>query len=652
MTTNFMGFFKPLDYRAWAPEQDIVSLDSYSDPHDPWATGVSAAQYDLTRSLGDGAPWMLMEQVTSQVNWRPRNALKQPGQMRLWSLQAVARGARAIMFFQWRAAKAGAEKFHGALVPHVGVENSRIWREVTALGNELKEFGVVAKGAVEARAGILVDWQSWWALEQDSKPSTDVKFLEQVQQYYGPLYAQNITVDFVFPDSDLWAYQVLFVPNLYLVSDETAAKLERYVANGGVLVVSFFSGIVDPNEHIRLGGYPAPFRKFLGIRVEEFCPDGRGPGRAGALCRRQRGAVRPVGRRHRPGGGAGAGHLHRQLLCRAAGRSPNTPTATAAPSISAHGWRPKPWPGCWAASAPKQGVHAPLDVPQGVEVVARRGGDNQRYLFVLNHRPEAVTIRAAPAHARPSQRRRPQRRPHPGRLRRRHPSRINPFREEAPTFGSRKVFPEGVSETRSSSVQVSIAFQTDKPLAAYGPLAAAAEAYGFDAVTVYNDMLYQPAWLPLLEMARATQRVQLGVAAVNPFTCHPINIAGNIALIDEASQGRAYLGVARGAWLDFVGLHPKRGVTALAEALRCVRHLLRRSTEPLPGEFYPLAGGDTLRWPVAPPRTALLARHLGRADDPRLHRRHCGGQDRRQRQPRRAAAFPARDRRGGGRDRA
>ena len=148
-------------------------------------------------------------------------------------------------------------------------------------------------------------------------------------------------------------------------------------------------------------------------------------------------------------------------------------------------------------------------------------------------------------------------------------------------------------------MQVSIAFQTDKPLAAYGPLAAAAEAYGFDAVTVYNDMLYQPAWLPLLEMARATRRVQLGVAAVNPFTCHPINIAGNIALIDEAAQGRAYLGVARGAWLDFVGLHPKRGsVAALAEALRCVRHLLRRSTAPLPGEFFPLAGGDTLRWPI------------------------------------------------------
>lgn len=147
-----------------------------------------------------------------------------------------------------------------------------------------------------------------------------------------------------------------------------------------------------------------------------------------------------------------------------------------------------------------------------------------------------------------------------------------------------------------SSGKVSIAFQTDKPISAYGELAARAEAYGFDGVTVYNDMLYQPAWLPLMEMARATARVRLGVAAVNPFTCHPINIAGNIALLDEASGGRVYLGVARGAWLDFVGVQPRQPVRALAEALRCIRHLLRRDPAPLAGDFFPLAGGDALRW--------------------------------------------------------
>jgi 5,10-methylenetetrahydromethanopterin reductase len=145
--------------------------------------------------------------------------------------------------------------------------------------------------------------------------------------------------------------------------------------------------------------------------------------------------------------------------------------------------------------------------------------------------------------------------------------------------------------------QFTVAFQTDKALSAYGTLAATAEAYGFDGVSVYNDMLYQPAWLPLLEIARQTKRIRIGPAAVNPFTCHPINIAGNLALIDAASNGRAYCGFARGAWLEFIGLNPPKPIAGLREALACVRHLLRQDKAPFTGQHFPLQGGDSLRWP-------------------------------------------------------
>jgi hypothetical protein len=319
VTTNFMGFFKPADYRKWAHHEDVVSLDTYPDPSDGFAAAQNAAQCDLTRSLGDGKPWMLMEQTPSAVNWRPRNVLKQPGQMRLWSMQAVARGANTVMFFQWRAAKAGAEKFHGALVPHIGVENSRVWREVSALGNELQELGPLAQSRVVADVGILVDWQSWWALEQDSKPSTAVTFYDRLATFYGPLYAANLTTDFVFTDSDFANYKLLVIPNLYLVDDATAAKIEAYVAAGGTVVIGFFSGIVDANEHIRLGGYPAPFRKLLGLRVEEFAPMAEGESNAVQLCRRHDGGMRPVGGCDRPRRRHGAGDFHWQLLRRAAG---------------------------------------------------------------------------------------------------------------------------------------------------------------------------------------------------------------------------------------------------------------------------------------------------------------------------------------------
>lgn len=148
------------------------------------------------------------------------------------------------------------------------------------------------------------------------------------------------------------------------------------------------------------------------------------------------------------------------------------------------------------------------------------------------------------------------------------------------------------------SPEISVAFQTDKPLSAYGPLAAAVEEAGFHGVTVYNDMLYQPAWYPLMEIARATQRVRIGPAAVNPFTCHPMQIAAQTALLDEASRSRTYLGLARGGWLDYVGMEPKQPILALREAFAAIRHLLRQSREPLEGDLFPLAGGDTLRWKV------------------------------------------------------
>lgn len=274
VTTNFMNSFKPLDYWKWAASEDLVSLDCYPDPADKNSMVNAAFNYDLMRSLGQGKPWLLMEQTSSQVNWRPVNLLKRPGQMRAWSYQALARGANGVMFFQWRASKAGAEKFHGALVPHIGTNNSRVWQEVKALGQELKGLTELVNTHVEAQVAIMFDWESWWALELDSKPSQEIKMLEQLRSYYEPLYKANIAVDFVPPWAELDKYKVVLVPNLYLVreEDQVAEKLGKFVKAGGRLVMSFFSGIVDQNEHIRLGGYPAPFRSLLGLWVEEFNP--------------------------------------------------------------------------------------------------------------------------------------------------------------------------------------------------------------------------------------------------------------------------------------------------------------------------------------------------------------------------------------------
>ncbi|HSD83849.1 MAG TPA: beta-galactosidase, partial [Anaerolineae bacterium] len=271
VTTNFMGFHKPIDYWKFAAHEDVVSHDNYPDTSDPEWMARSGMVCDLIRSLGNRRPWVLMEQASTQVNWRERNAPKRPGVMRLGSYQAIGRGADGIMFFQWRASKAGAEKHHSGMIPHGGTD-SRTWREVEALGNELPKLDALLSSQVRAEVAILFDWNSWWALELDSKPSNDLKLFPQIYSYYKPLFERNITVDFAHPASDLARYKLVLAPNLYLVDEPSAANIKRYVENGGNLVMSFFSGIVDENEQIRLGGYPAPFREMLGLVVEECVP--------------------------------------------------------------------------------------------------------------------------------------------------------------------------------------------------------------------------------------------------------------------------------------------------------------------------------------------------------------------------------------------
>jgi beta-galactosidase len=271
VTTNFMGFHKNVDYFKFSQHEDVVSNDSYPDTSAPDWMVQAGIVCDLIRSVGERRPWVLMEQAASQVNWRQRNAVKRPGLMRLGSYQAIARGADGVMFFQWRQSRAGSEKHHSGMLPHGGTE-SRVWREVKALGAELRTLNEILASEVQSEVAILMDWENWWALELSDKPSNDLRLLPQLMTYYAPFFKRNITVDFAHPESDLSRYKLVLAPHLYLVKERAVDNLHRYVENGGTLVMSFFSGIVDEHEHIRLGGYPAPFRDLLGIAVEEYVP--------------------------------------------------------------------------------------------------------------------------------------------------------------------------------------------------------------------------------------------------------------------------------------------------------------------------------------------------------------------------------------------
>ncbi|MEV6962091.1 beta-galactosidase [Streptomyces sp. NPDC051207] len=273
VTTNFMvmGGTKGMNYPDWATEIDFVSNDHYVRPG-PQDRDELSFSANLTSGISGGRPWFLMEHSTSAVNWQPVNVAKRPGDLARDSLLHVAHGADAVCFFQWRQSAAGAEKYHSAMVPHAGAD-SDLFRAVTRLGATLKALAPVAGSEREpARVGILYDWESWWASEQDSHPTSLLDYRQEALDWYSALLALGVRADLVTTRADLHRHQVLIAPVLHVVPADLAKALTRFAEQGGHLVTTYFSGIVDENDHVWLGGYPGALRDLLGIRIEEFGP--------------------------------------------------------------------------------------------------------------------------------------------------------------------------------------------------------------------------------------------------------------------------------------------------------------------------------------------------------------------------------------------
>jgi len=273
VTTNFMVMRQTpeMDYLHWGRELDVVSNDHYLIAAEDDGHRELAFSADLTRGTADGRPWLLMEHSTSAVNWQPRNRAKRPGEMIRNSLSHVAHGADAVLFFQWRASRAGAEKYHSGLLPHAGTD-SRQWREVVELSRLLDAVEEISGSTARNDAAILFDYEAWWGCELDSHPSIDVHYRDRAEDLHRSLSSRGVGVDVVHPSTDLSTYRLIVVPTLYLVDDATVAALTAAAQAGATVVITYFSGIVDEHDHVRLGGYPGAFRDLLGVRTTELLP--------------------------------------------------------------------------------------------------------------------------------------------------------------------------------------------------------------------------------------------------------------------------------------------------------------------------------------------------------------------------------------------
>ena len=277
VTTNLRALRHRFDHFDLAEQLDFVSIESTAAIRSKPAE--IACEIDMLRSLkktgirtpdGDTGFWV-MEQKAGNVNWQDVNSLVRPGVLRMFTYQLISRGATAVLFFRWRQPRIGSEKFHGAVLPHNLAGSRRVFDEITQLGEELKILTPALKDTkVVAPACILYSHESDWILQQPNQPNKFFSLREHIQLIYNALHDRNILVDFARPSEDLSGYKIVFAPSLHLLSSTDASRLKLYVQNGGTLVSTFNTGLVDEYNVAPDTGFPHDLTDLFGMEVQEF----------------------------------------------------------------------------------------------------------------------------------------------------------------------------------------------------------------------------------------------------------------------------------------------------------------------------------------------------------------------------------------------
>ncbi len=270
--TNMMGAFPTLDYFKWAKELDVVSLDNYPCWHmqesDVDMAIASSFNHTLTRSLKK-QPYLLMESAPSMVNWMPRNTLKRPGMHELSSLQAIAHGSNSVQYFQWRKSRGSSEKYHGAVVDHKNGGDTRVFRDVSRLGERLSQISdKVVKTCNQPKVAIVFDWENRWAVDDAQAVVIPFDYRSRWMDYYKVFWEMGIDVDIIDMEDDLSDYRLVVAPVNYMYRGDYIKNVKRFVERGGTYVTTYWSGEVDDTDLCFLGSHP--LREVLGIRTEEI----------------------------------------------------------------------------------------------------------------------------------------------------------------------------------------------------------------------------------------------------------------------------------------------------------------------------------------------------------------------------------------------
>lgn len=277
ITTNFMQLFPGLDYRVMAKELDVISWDSYPVFHNNYETMADTMAHNsfdhaVMRSLKKNQPFMLMECAPGLVNWHEYNKLKRPGVHKLFSAQAVACGSDTVQYFQWRKSRGSFEQYHGAVVDHLGTDDTRVFKEVAEVGAMLDSLSNVKGTIVKPKAALIFDWDNMWAIDNMRGLSDKTKnYAKTCIQIYHEFLKLGIDMNVVASDDNLDDYNVVIAPMLYMLRPDASDNLKAFVKRGGQLMATYLTGYVDDNTLCYLGGFPGDgLSELFGVISEEI----------------------------------------------------------------------------------------------------------------------------------------------------------------------------------------------------------------------------------------------------------------------------------------------------------------------------------------------------------------------------------------------
>ena len=383
VTTVFeFGQDIPIDHWRWSKEVDVISVASYPDRADRGAEEQTAFVSDLARSLAGGRSWLLKEQATGLFHTPEGPRTFDPGRLEKHVMSQIARRSRGVMFEQWRAPRGGVMAWRSAMLPHAG-PNTRLFREVTSIGDMLPGLAELDDATVPTDVGIVWDEPSWWALAGTGAPSPDIDYLAGLRQAHRVLWRHDIVADFLPPEADFSGYRLVIIPHLLLASESVADNLAAWIETGGTALITFHSGTADAAGNIHPGGLTGVLGGLIGARSIEGYP--LAPGETVQLSNGAQGRV-------------WSEHLHldgAEVVCSYRGG-----VLDRQPAITVHDWgRGRVWyvstrldDSFFTELLDTMGI-LPADGDPDVEVVTRETSDDT-YRIVINHGDKPTSINA------------------------------------------------------------------------------------------------------------------------------------------------------------------------------------------------------------------------------------------------------------------